>query len=228
MDNFAYKAGIIDNNGKDGDEGGKDKSVEWGVFKPELCQDNKFLMPGRDLFETCKDGPSEFRKEYDELQKSIEPMNAKELQQSAERIAATIAKRDDFGNAFKREQLTAEFQNAVQKKSLPELIDAINAQLKKTNPDLVLSGQLGALTEKTHGDWRLSGSNPYTLEHKYPIFNSTGATFSQGFEVSLKNSATGSVEDKISSSVETHLPRARILERTNPPYLLLFPKPIHH
>ena len=68
-----------------------------------------------------------------------EPMSKEEIDKSAGKIADVISKKGDFGNAFQREALNSALEAAQKSGQLDEFLQTLNAQIKKTNPDLTIS-----------------------------------------------------------------------------------------
>ena len=156
---------------------------------------------------------------------NLEPMTAKEVEESAKKIADIILKRDDFGNHFKREQITAEFQNAVSKSSMNWLVHQVNAELKKANSPFQLSAELGKEVETPFGKyvtqhpWErrdpglfkgkeeqiLSGDKIRDVM-RWPepekVWVPEKTEIVKPFTVNLKNTASGETEDRIQSSVK--------------------------
>lgn len=80
-----------------------------------------------------------------------EGMTKEEIDKSVGKIADGIAKKGGFGNAFDRDALNTMLQDAQRKGSLDEVLQALNAQIKKTNPDLTVSWNTTIVKEADGG-----------------------------------------------------------------------------
>jgi hypothetical protein len=93
---------------------------------------------------------------------------------AAQKIADIVAKKGDFGNADRRDEIGKMLQDAMSAGLTDELLTKLNVELKKKNPDLTLS-------------WHTTTTdNNLTTDEKTVV--------------QLVNAKTGEIEDRVQAS----------------------------
>lgn len=121
------------------------------------------------------------------------PMSKEEVDKAIANVVDVIAKKGDFGNAFQREDLKSLLESAQRQGTLDEVLQKLNAEIKKSNPDLTIS-------------WNTR------IEHNSDGSKKTDST------INLINAKTGKPEDQAKVSSKENGP-CRIIEPREPdPY----------